>query len=143
MSTVEIHPVHASGEVKALLAASELPTDDLEDPSIALYGASEAGRLIGVVGVQVLGRAGLLRSLAVDPAARDRGLGGQLCERVLQEARARGLTELWLLTTTARDYFARRAFEVVPRDQAPSALRSTAQFMSLCPASAVVMRRSL
>ena len=143
MNAVEIHPVRASEEVKALLAASELPTDDLEDPSIALYGMSDGGRLIGVVGVQVLGGAGLLRSLAVDPSARDRGLGGQLCERVLREARARGLTELWLLTTSARDYFARRGFEVVPREEAPGAVRSTAQFTSLCPASAVVMRRSL
>jgi len=143
MFAVEIHPVRASDEVKALLATSELPTDDLDDPSIALYGVSEAGRLIGVVGVQLLGGTGLLRSLAVDPSARDRGLGGQLCERVLHEARVRGLTELWLLTTSAGDYFARRGFEVVPRDQTPSAVRSTAQFTSLCPASAVVMRRPL
>jgi amino-acid N-acetyltransferase len=143
MDAMEITPVSASAEVKALLSTSDLPIDDLDDPSIALYGAFEGGRLLGVVGLQVLAGAGLLRSLAVDSSVRDRGLGARLCERVLREAQERELVELWLLTTSARDYFARRGFEAVPRDQAPSAVRATAQFTSLCPATAVVMRRSL
>jgi amino-acid N-acetyltransferase len=143
MDRVEIQPVPVSEQAKALLAANDLPIDDLDDPSIALYGASDGGRLVGVVGVQLLDGTSLLRSLAVDPSARERGLGGQLCDRVLHEARARGMAELWLLTTSARDYFARRGFEVVPREQVPSAVRATAQFTSLCPSTAVVMRRAL
>lgn len=140
---MEITATSATAEVKALLTASDLPIDDLDDPTIQLFAATDSGRLAGVVGLQVLAGAGLLRSLAVDPSARDRGLGSQLCERVTREADTRALSELWLLTTSARDYFARRGFEPVAREQAPAAVRATAQFTSLCPSSAIVMRRSL
>lgn len=81
----------------ALLAACDLPTDDLDDPSIALVGAFEGSAMIGVIGLQACGEAGLLRSLAVEPAYRDRGVARALCERVF--AMARG--ELWLLTPSA------------------------------------------
>lgn len=84
-----------------------------------------------------------LRSLAVAPAARDRGLGRQLCERVVREAQARDLTELWLLTTSAAAYFARLGFEVVARERTHDAVRRTAQFTTLCPSTAIVMQRSL
>lgn len=142
MAAMEITRIPPSDDVRALLAANDLPTDDLGDPTIALYGAMHEGRLAGVIGLQSLAGAGLLRSLAVDASLRDRGLGGRLCQHVFHEARARGLGELWLLTTSARDYFARRGFDVIAREHAPDALRATAQFTSLCPSSAVVMRRA-
>jgi amino-acid N-acetyltransferase len=140
---VPIQPVSVTPEVKALLANSALPIDDVDDPTIELYGALDGDCLVGVVGLQMLDGAGLLRSLAVLPSARDRGLGGQLCETILREAKIRGLSELWLLTTSARDYFARRGFAAVARDQVPTAVRATTQFTSSCPSSAVVMRRPL
>ena len=140
---MEITRVSVSAGVKALLVASELPIDDLDDPTIALHGATHGGRLLGVIGLQVLAGVGLLRSLAVDASARDRGLGGQLCELVLRDARDRGLAEVWLLTTSARDYFTRRGFHAVGREQTPDVVRATAQFTSLCPSTAVVMRRAL
>jgi amino-acid N-acetyltransferase len=140
---VEIRSIAVDDDVKALLSANELPIDDLDDPAIRLYGAYDGERLVGVVGLQALDGTALLRSLAVVAAHRDRGVGGRLCEHTIDEARRRGLAELWLLTTSARDYFVRRGYEPVPRDRAPLAVRTTAQFSSLCPASATVMRRPL
>ena len=126
---------------RALLESSDLPTDDIEDPSITLVGAFEDETLVGVVGLQVCGANGLLRSLAVTPTRRNAAIARSLCERVFELAAARSMNSLWLLTTTAKDYFARHTFEVVPREQAPDSIRATAQFASLCPASAHVMRR--
>lgn len=125
--------------VRPLLAANDLPTDDLHDPTIVLVGAFDGGTLVGVVGVQACGDAALLRSLAVAPTHRSAGLGARLCARVVELA---GDRPVWLLTTSARDYFTRHGFIVVPRDAAPAAIRATAQFVSLCPASATVMRRA-
>lgn len=139
-----IAPVGVDPDVVALLTASALPIDDLADPAIALLGARTDDALVGVVGVQLLaGDLALLRSLAVDPAARTRGLGATLCDAAEALARARGIAALWLLTTTARDYFARRGYVEVARADVPDAVRATAQFGALCPASAVVMRRAL
>ena len=127
---------------RALLRANDLPTEDLADPAIELLGAFEGGALLGVVGLQTCGRCGLLRSLVVAPAARDRGVAGALCAHVFARARRRGLGELWLLTTSARDYFTRHGFGVVDREAAPAEIRGTSQFASLCPSTAHVMRRA-
>lgn len=133
----------APDAARPLLAASELPTDDLADPAIRLFGAFDGGALVGVVGLQTCDRVGLLRSLAVAPAMRERGIARVLCERVIELARAEQLAAVWLLTTSAKDYFARHGFVAVGRETAPAELRSTAQFSSLCPSSATVMRRDL
>jgi len=131
----------AMPEIRALLTASDLPTDDLEDSTITLFGAFDDETLVGVVGLQSCEDVGLLRSLAVAPQHRDRGIARMLCAHVIAEARARGMASLWLITTTAREYFTRHAFEAVAREEAPEAIRATAQFTSLCPSSASVMRR--
>lgn len=140
---MKIQQVPADARVRALLAANRLPIDDLDDPTIQLFGAFDGNALTAVIGLQLLDGAGLLRSLAVEQAHRERGLGARMCDEVLRAARAHKLDLLWLLTTSARAYFTRRGFEVVPRDQVPSTIRATAQFSSLCPSSATVMRRQL
>lgn len=126
---------------RALLAASDLPIDDIDDASISFVGAFDHDALVGVVGLQACGRVGLLRSLAVAPSHRDHGIARELCERVCGMTGERGMESLWLLTTSAKDYFTRHGFETVPRDEAPEAIRTTAQFTALCPSSAHVMRR--
>jgi amino-acid N-acetyltransferase len=128
-----------------LLAANDLPIDDLRDPSIALFAARNAdGTLAGVVGLQRCdGGVALLRSLAVAPAARSTGIGARLCERVVADARERDLEALYLLTTGARDYFTRHGFAAVARDAVPAPIRATSQFSSLCPSTAVVMVRPI
>ena len=136
-----IAPVTADA-ARALLVANELPVDDLGDPAITLFGAFAYGSLAGVVGLQSYGTVGLLRSLAVAPEHRDRGIAHALCERVFELARARSLAPLYLLTTGAADYFTRHGFVAIERDLAPPEIRASAQFATLCPASARVMRRA-
>jgi amino-acid N-acetyltransferase len=126
------------------LRAAGLPVDDLSTAAgLALLTARCGGQLAGVVGVQALGAAGLLRSLAVAPEFRGRGLGGQLVAEAEALARARGVKDLYLLTTTAETYFARRGYTPAERGAAPAALQATGEFQSLCPASAVCLRKTL
>lgn len=124
---------------RPLLVANGLPIDDLEDPANELFGAFDADALIGIVGLQRCGDLGLLRSLAVDPSRRAHGVGRALCDRVLEDARERGYAEIYLLTTGAADYFARLGFVDVERADVPPEIRATAQFSTLCPATARVM----
>ena len=128
---------------RTLLAASELPVDDLANPAISLIGAFQGHDLVGVIGLEPCEQVGLLRSLAVAPAHRGRGVARELCDRLLAVARERGIRTLYLLTMTAADYFAKLGFAVIDRDAAPSSVRGTAQYTSLCPSSARVMRRDL
>lgn len=132
-------------QVQPLLAAAGLPTDDLDEaPGLRLFGLRrDDGGWIGVVGLQPLDGAALLRSLAVIPAERGRGVGGQLVAAAEAHAAQAGWHDLYLLTTDAAAFFAGLGYAVIARDEAPVAVRRTRQFMQLCPASAQLMRKRL
>jgi amino-acid N-acetyltransferase len=82
-----------------------------------------------------------LRSVAVAPGWRSRGLGRALVERAIAEAEGRGLHAIYLLTTTAERYFPSLGFTATTRDAVPEELRAAAEFCGACPDSAVVMCR--
>lgn len=88
-------------------------------------------------------RRALLRSVAVDATRRGEGFGHQLTQAALDLARARGLSQVYLLTTTAADFFPRFGFRVVARSEVDPAVRQSVEFTTACPASAVAMRADL
>lgn len=127
-----------------LLASCGLPTGDLHDGrALHLYGAWHHKDLIGSVGIEVCGEAGLLRSLAVAPTWRGRRLGDALLQHAQCEAIRLALRELWLLTRDAEQYFRRHGFAPADRTMAPAAIRATPQFSGLCPASAHLMFKAV
>jgi len=105
--------------------------------------ARAAEPVSGVIGLQSFEEVGLLRSLVVAKSARSAGCGSKLVQAVERNANAAGIRQLWLLTTDARDYFENRGFRAVSRELAPPAIRQTAEFTSLCPASAILMLKTL
>jgi len=88
-------------------------------------------------------RAVLLRSVALTPSERGTGVGRLLVDRVFDRARRRGGTSAVLLTTTAEAFFAHLGFTRATRDDVPAPLLKSAEFTGACPASAVIMRRTL
>jgi amino-acid N-acetyltransferase len=127
----------------ALLAASGLPTAGLMEHLGSAYVARRGGRIVGTVALELYAGGALLRSVAVDERERRGGLGRLLTERAIDEADARAVPAVYLLTTTAEEYFTRFGFAVVPREQVPDSLRASVEFQSACPASATVMRKRL
>lgn len=141
-----IAPIVPDGEVRALLAACDLPTGDLDTPvaGLELYGWRDANdRLAAMVGLETAGRDVLLRSLAVDPAHRGRGLAALLLAFAEERAAASGFERIHLLTTSAVAYFANHGYKDGQRDDAPAAVRATAQFADLCPATAQYMTKAV
>jgi len=142
-----IAPAHEGdyGDVIALLEAASLPSEDLERSSMAhfLVARHGSGKLIGAIGVERYGCAALLRSLVVAPDYRNRGLGAQLVAEIEARCRTSAVTDLFLLTTTARDFFARQRYQATGRESVPVAPRAAAEFTRLCPDSAVCMTKSL
>jgi len=129
-------------EVTALLAEAQLPTSDLSiSRNLNLLGLREEGQLVGVVGIQVHGETALLRSLVVARARRNYGLGTVLLSNAEAWAAERGINTLYLLTTTAAEFFFRHGYEPLSRSKAPAAIAATAQFSDLCPASSTLMRK--
>jgi amino-acid N-acetyltransferase len=128
------------GAVEATLRESDLPLDGLQDQFGDGYAVAESdGQVIGVEGIEVHGDDGLLRSAAVISSWRGKGVGDALTRDRIEWARRRGLRSLYLLTTSAGDYFPRFGFSPVDRDAAPEAVRRSKQFCECCPTSALVM----
>ncbi len=128
--------------VAALLVAEGLPTEDLTEEALALI-AERDGAVVGAIGLESYGDVGLLRSLVVATAGRSAGLGARLVDALEAIARDAGIDQLWLLTIDADAWFAKLGYEALGREHAPAAIQSTAEFSSLCPADAVLMRKHL
>jgi len=129
--------------IRALLAASGLPADDVAADRQDYLLAVSSGALVGCVGLERCREAGLLRSLAVAPALRNRGLGSTLLDRIVAYATAYHVTTAYALTTTAERFCLAHGFEPVDRGEVPPAVAATAQFRELCPATARCFRRRL
>lgn len=132
--------------VRALLEASALPYSDLTPQKLThfLTARSASERVIvGVVGIECYGDVGLLRSLAVSQPHRRQRLGKILVEHAERYAQQQGIKTLYLLTTTAKDYFAKLDYVRVERAMVPAVIQSTDQFRELCPDTAVCMMKAL
>lgn len=130
--------------VRALLRAADLPVDDLGPGRLGgLLIAEDDEAMLGLIGLDVFGAAGLLRSLVVAKGARGSGLDGKLAGALEAAAAAAGIDTLWLLTIDAQRFFQRHDFEIVDRTIAPDDIRQTDEFSTLCPDNALLMRKSL
>ncbi|WP_197383742.1 GNAT family N-acetyltransferase [Ralstonia pseudosolanacearum] len=94
-------------------------------------------------GLEVYGTDALLRSVTVTPALRNTGLGRALVGIAERDAVAIGVQRLFLLTTSAADYFSRIGYQLCDRSVAPLAVQTTSQFSGLCPSTAVCMSKEL
>jgi len=129
--------------VRAFLEATGLPATDVETGRQEYLLAEEDGQLAGTIGLERVGQNALIRSLAVAPERRGRGLAARLDDAVVELARTRAVRTLYLLTNTAEAYAARRGYERITRAEVPPGILALAQFRALCPASAACMRRRL
>jgi amino-acid N-acetyltransferase len=138
---IVIEPVAAgqAPQVYMLLAANGLPEAGLREHLATTWVAVQAGHVVGSAALEIYGGAALLRSVAVDAAWRQQGLGRRLVEHVLDAARTQGIRRVYLLTETAGAYFARLGFRPVPRAAVDAGVQTSVEFVSACPQSALVM----
>jgi len=123
--------------ILTLLTSAGLPTHDLEARRLEGFTlAKVGGRLVGVAGIEIHGRTGLLRSVAVVEEARNSSLGTALVFDRIAWARSQGLRALGLLTVNAEHWFLRFGFRLVPRAEFPQELQESAEFQTLCAESA-------
>jgi len=129
--------------IESLLTECGLPTEGAAALLEHLFVARDGERLLGCAGVEPHGEACVLRSLAVTPPARGRGVARPLIEAVLSHARAMAAREAYLLTHTIEPMARRFGFERIAREDVPASLLGSGEFRLPRCASAVVMRRDL
>jgi len=129
--------------IELLLQKSNLPIEGLHEILDSTLVAREHENIIGVIGFERYNGDGLVRSFAVAPNWRGRGVGKELGNALLQRATLTGIRKIYLLTNTIRDLAAKHGFREIPRDEVPAAVRESVEFRLNSCNSAVAMERSL
>lgn len=135
--------------VLALLAACDLPVEDVrEAPGTTQFVLREGGAVIATVGVDLepggasacagahAAPFALLRSLAVAPGRRGRGLGRVLVQAAEAHAAASGARTVVLLTATAGGLFAGLGYHEASRCALGDHVAGFRQFAAACCAGA-------
>ena len=127
--------------IVALLEECGLPHQDIAAHLQHFTVARDGERLVGVIGLEVHGTAGLLRSLAVPADRRGEGIARRLYAATLALARRLALEQLYCLTTDAQGFFEMLGFRVLSREEVPLVIRETEEFRALCRSDATCMAR--
>jgi amino-acid N-acetyltransferase len=129
---------------RAFLAENELPNADLtltDNYLVAYY--DENGTMIATGALEFYSSYSLLRSIAVCNELRGKSLGGKIVSDLMNEARRRDVSEIFLLTETASIFFEKIGFKKMDRDHVPKSLKASTEFASVCSVSAVCMSYNL
>ena len=130
MREVEREAVHQ------LLRGAGLPLQGFDEPHVVALVARADTAVVGSAAIEIYGRSGLLRSVAVADSHRGGALGKELTRAAIALAEARGLTALYLLTETAASFFPKFGFVPVARADIPADVKTSVEFTTACPASA-------
>jgi len=130
--------------IMQLLSSAKLPVDDL--PPLLnnfLAAVDDTGQVIGVAGFEIYGTNALLRSVAVKPEFRNRGIADKLLQEVESMALLNKLKVICLLTETAPEYFSRKGYTTILRQDIPEEVKQSSEFSHVCPVSAIVMKKEI
>ena len=133
-------------KIKEVLEAAGLHHEDITPSHLQHFLVlkdDHNSMLSGVVGLELKNHTALLRSLAVIEPQRRKGLATQLVSEIEKYARSQKIDTLYLLTLTAERFFSKKGYRKTDRKSAPPAIQETAEFNSLCPLSAVCMKKQL
>ena len=142
---MDIRPAHANDlpAIENLLGHAALPFEDCKNHIDEFFVVCQEQTPIAVICLERCGEAALLRSLVVDQPFFNHRIGTQLVRHVIQVATAESRSSIYLLCEQAESYFINFGFQTIARHLAPLVIQQTAQFSTLCPESATLMRLEL
>lgn len=129
--------------IRRLLVAALLPSGDVGGPNQRFIVARQGGRVVGCAGLETFGEDGQLRSMAVHWTSRNGGLGSRLHGRLLFEALQAGVRNLYVVTTTAADFFTRQGYRKVRATDVPPGVLASEEYATFVPGGGVALSRSV
>lgn len=129
--------------IRLLLEDNGLPTSDLAFSRPQFIVACEGDAIVATGALQFFGPCALLRSVVIASGLRGTGLGRAIVEDLERVARAARITQLVLLTQTAKQFFEHQGYRALDRSEVPQDVQESEEFRALCPASANCMAKTL
>jgi amino-acid N-acetyltransferase len=131
-------------EMRKLLSLCQLHTDDINREQLKHFILAKKDRnIVGVIGLEIDNKIGLLRSLAVDPSFRLKGIGKLLSERIIAYSYQLALNEIFLFTKDADKYFEILGFKKIKREDLSSQICESTLFKEYCPDTALCMSKKI
>jgi amino-acid N-acetyltransferase len=130
-------------QIRRLLSECELPTLYIHRHLKSFMVAKEGKKIVGVIGVEVYGRVGLLRSMCVDQAYRGQGIAKMLYAKILVYAQMRRISRLYVFTWDAEKFASKLGFHKIDKKRIPKSIRSTWQFRSFGRYPVVCMMKKI
>jgi amino-acid N-acetyltransferase len=143
--TIEKASPACSDDVLEILSQVNLPREGVKEHFGGfLVARNGGGRILGCAGLERYGEIGLLRSAAVLSEYQGQWIGNKLIRELLKRAASEGVTEVVLLTATARDYFrAKFGFKEAKRSDYDERLADSSEWNLPRCSSAVFMTLKL
>jgi amino-acid N-acetyltransferase len=147
MNTItEYKLVAAKGDLNRavieLLQENNLPVSDL-GAGKHLFALIQNDTLIGAGGLELFDNCALIRSVSIKSDFRGKGWGKLINKELEKISRQKGIDRLYLLTISAKGFFAKEGYKEIKREDVPTSIKNTSEFSSVCPSSATVMRKIL
>ena len=117
-------------DLREFLTRADLTLSGLDAPTVRLWLLRDAdGVVLGSTGYEVSesGLDVLIRSVAVDPELRARGLGLRLAQFALDDAARAGARRAWLFSRRSGPFWQRLGFAPANRDDLATTLANTHQ----------------
>jgi len=99
--------------------------------------------IVGSIGMELYGQSALLRSMAVASDHRSKGIAKALINELMAYAKEKRVSDMFLITNTAEQYFQRVGFKKIPREEVKEVVLQSKEFNGLCPASSAIMMKEL
>ena len=94
------------------------------DDGVQFWGVEEAGRLVGVMGIQHIRDVSLIRHAYVRTAKRQKGIGGRLLDVLRAQTSRPLLVGTWAAATWAVRFYEKHGFRLVTPDEKDRLLRT-------------------
>ena len=117
--------------IEGFLISNNLPDEDIPLKIDYMFIGYVDENVVGIGGVEIYGKYGLLRSLVIKESYRGKGYGRALCKKLIEYAKLKAVREIYLLTDTAEKFFKKIGFEHIDRSNAPLDIRNTSEFTYL------------
>lgn len=131
-------------EILELLKRVGLPTAGVNNNiSNFMVSTSRSNELLAVIGMEIAGANGLLRSLACDPNFCKQGIAAELVAAAVTAGREQGVKNLYLMTQSAEKYMRKFGFKTIERHDIPEDLLKQSELDSVCPTCSTCMSLAL
>lgn len=130
-------------EVHNLLRINNLPIEGVKDHIQNFLIVKNENSVIACAGLEIYDNVSLLRSVSVHPEFQGKGIGKILINKIQETAEEKNISNLYLLTKTAEQFFNKFGFQVIERSTIHPFIKYSKELKGACPKIAICMKKEI